>query len=156
MTLSRKRDQLGNFGLILLIGCSKLPPQRALLEGDADQDVDRHSQGEDNPVNGHGWCGPEDQQEADHHRVTHDTIEKRAFELYWPRRLVAQSLPHLTKAKQLEVVNLECGQHDNDPAYQAYAIDKGADGRSLEMPDGAGNGLPAPEQASRIQLAIRT
>src|SRR4051794_17638544 len=93
------RKQRGNLFLVLRIDLSELPLQRTFLKPDAYQDIQRHPQRKEQPINSHQRSGPECDQEATHQRVSHNPVEKWKAELWRHWRLAANCAPDLLEAK---------------------------------------------------------
>ena len=92
--------------------------QVALLKPDADQDVGRSHDGEQQVPLRHRWCGPERDDEAEIDRVPHETIDQRRAETRRRHRLAREIVSHLVQAEQLEMVDQEGARQHDQPTEE--------------------------------------
>src|SRR6185503_12086222 len=118
----------------------------ALLEEDADEDVSRGRDREQQVAHGHGGRRPEGDQEAEHDRMAHEVVEPARDERHLGVVGAAHAQPDLAQPEQVEVVDHEGRQQDDGPAEGEQRMEGHPSHGILDFPDHAWYRTPLPEQ----------
>src|SRR6266700_7121207 len=129
---------------ILFVACAEMRDQISFLELDADEDISRGHDREQQMPGSHVRRRPEGEQETQHEWVTHEPVQQRRLEWVQASRGSAERVKYLTQSEQLEMVDHVRRRQRRQPADPA---DRGQQGRrpTLHLPDRRDDRPPLPE-----------
>src|SRR4051794_37819803 len=144
-TASARPESREQLRYALLIGAVLLAEEGdevAFLEHEGSHHVGGEQRGEREAVNRHHRRGPEGDQEAELHRVTHEAVDVRRLEARLGDAAPRRVSPGLAQAEELEVVDEEGREQHGRPAESEHAPDDAGAGRVLDAPHRPRKGLP--------------
>ena len=129
--------------------------QVPFLERDADEDVSGEQQGERQMPHRHHRCCPDGNQEPDHQRVPHDSVQRPDGKGGMRVGAVSKVQEDLPQSEQVEVVDDERGIQDDQPAEEEQPPERSGRHGLLNLPDDRRHRAPLPEKQSQDQAACK-